>query len=492
MASRANPIAVLEAVRRHADRITVFHQAGQMKVPNAFRAAYGYLEGAVVPVRPPGRSGIFHPKVWVIRYTGSVGDVHYRFLCLSRNLTFDRSWDTVLQLDGRPTGSPDAISGPLAEFLTSLPRLAVSPLTSRRVATVKELADEVATVEWEPVGDDIHLERLLPLGHDGAARWPFPERSRRRLIVSPFVEAGFIARFTASDRGDVVVSRPETLDAIGATPLAHLERRCVLRSDADVEIQAPETDEAPDGETQTSDQATELRGLHAKLFVVDESSSSRFWTGSANATIAAFEQNVEFLVELRARTATHGVLGLVSPTSGPTVGFGRLLTDYEPPLEPIAATEDERSAQDLDRLAMVIGGFVFTATVDTKTSDPYRLRLAGNGDMRPLVERMDRGLRITIRPLSLGSASAIPPIVDDARISAEWEVSFTGLTAFFVIELSLASKAEIGPHAFVVQALLSGAPEDRLERILASELRSKIRLDPPDLAAPRRTRTGLR
>ena len=84
----ANPIAVLEAVRRHADRITVFHQAGQMKVPNAFRAAYGYLEGAVVPVRPPGRSGIFHPKVWVIRYTSSVGDVHYRFLCLSRNLTF--------------------------------------------------------------------------------------------------------------------------------------------------------------------------------------------------------------------------------------------------------------------------------------------------------------------------------------------------------------------------------------------------------------------
>ena len=39
----ANPVAVLESVRRFADRITVFTQAGQIKVPAAFRAAYAYL-----------------------------------------------------------------------------------------------------------------------------------------------------------------------------------------------------------------------------------------------------------------------------------------------------------------------------------------------------------------------------------------------------------------------------------------------------------------
>ena len=117
----ANPIAIIEAVRRHAERITIFCQAGQIKVPPDFRGAFAYLERSVVAVRAPRPGGIFHPKVWVIRFVGPGEEIRYRFLCLSRNLTFDRSWDTVLRLDGKATGSPQPISQPLAEFVRSLP-----------------------------------------------------------------------------------------------------------------------------------------------------------------------------------------------------------------------------------------------------------------------------------------------------------------------------------------------------------------------------------
>ncbi len=51
-------------------------------------------------------------------------DVRYRFLCLSRNMTFDRAWDTMLCLDGDLTDRGNAFSQnhPLGRFVESLPR----------------------------------------------------------------------------------------------------------------------------------------------------------------------------------------------------------------------------------------------------------------------------------------------------------------------------------------------------------------------------------
>jgi hypothetical protein len=41
-----------------------------------------------------------HPKLWFLRYVGNYESVTYRLLCLSRNMTFDRSWNTMLCLEG--------------------------------------------------------------------------------------------------------------------------------------------------------------------------------------------------------------------------------------------------------------------------------------------------------------------------------------------------------------------------------------------------------
>ena len=47
------------------------------------------------------QGGVFHPKFWLLRYLpqDSGGPARYRLLVLSRNLTYDRSWDTMLRLD---------------------------------------------------------------------------------------------------------------------------------------------------------------------------------------------------------------------------------------------------------------------------------------------------------------------------------------------------------------------------------------------------------
>src|SRR5580700_5687317 len=58
---------------------------------------YGLLESSVVQVTAP-HGGVFHPKIWVLRFkrAGHVEDVVLRVLILSRNLTGDRSWDLSL------------------------------------------------------------------------------------------------------------------------------------------------------------------------------------------------------------------------------------------------------------------------------------------------------------------------------------------------------------------------------------------------------------
>ena len=90
-----DPMALLQSVRRYADRIDIFCQAGKIAVPPQHRALLTYLESSVHEVRPRRHpDAIFHPKVWAIRYrrTGeppqAEGHVIYRILCLSRNLTF--------------------------------------------------------------------------------------------------------------------------------------------------------------------------------------------------------------------------------------------------------------------------------------------------------------------------------------------------------------------------------------------------------------------
>jgi hypothetical protein len=469
----ASPVAVLESVRRFASRITVFTQAGLIRVPPAFRIAYAYLEQSVVAVKAPRPGGIFHPKVWVIRFKAADDDVRLRFLCLSRNLTFDRSWDTVLRLDGRPTGKRNDLSSPIGEFLTALPALAIGPMSPEQSTPITDLAAEVATTDWDGLPQGLRLERMWPIGHDGRRAWPFPDKSWRRLVVAPFVEAGFLERFTDPQRGDLLVSRAETLDAIGASTLAHLGRRLVLRDEAVAEIDPPERTEEPPVEQPETALTTELRGLHAKLFVVDDAWWSRIWTGSANATAAAFNANVEFLVELKGRNTTYCAGCLISAPNGKAVGFGSLLADWPLKPEPVPTPAAEEAARALERVAMQIGALRFVARVDEAEDELYALMLTGTGDLSVLSPRSGESLSVAIRPLSRGGAWAVQPTLDEAELTAEWRVSFESLTAFFVVALKAMQGSMVSETSFVVQAQLEGAPTDRLQRVLAAELRSR-------------------
>ena len=132
----ASPTVILEAIRRNAGLIDLFCQAGQIALPAEYPPLVAYLEEVVHEVTAPTKHRVFHPKVWAIRFRSPDGESCYRLLCLSRNLTFDRSWDTILALgracrrDARGRSRPGI--GLLSKFVGSLPRLAVAAVRKPR------------------------------------------------------------------------------------------------------------------------------------------------------------------------------------------------------------------------------------------------------------------------------------------------------------------------------------------------------------------------
>src|SRR5438105_2084907 len=53
----ANPLALLEAVRRHADKIAIFCQRGAIKVPRPAQLLNAWIERSVVEVEAPTEGG---------------------------------------------------------------------------------------------------------------------------------------------------------------------------------------------------------------------------------------------------------------------------------------------------------------------------------------------------------------------------------------------------------------------------------------------------
>ena len=74
----------------------------------------------------------FHPKTWTLQYEDAEGNQHFRFIVLSRNLTFDRSWDVAVSLDGKLTGDQHKASYPIVDFLEYLKHNALEGVSMKR------------------------------------------------------------------------------------------------------------------------------------------------------------------------------------------------------------------------------------------------------------------------------------------------------------------------------------------------------------------------
>jgi hypothetical protein len=459
-----DPYALLKSVRGYAERLTVFCQVARIAKPPKFRQLLGYLEGSVVQVQASAENGVFHPKVWVLRFRHETSEeVKYRFLCLSRNLTFDRSWDTMLSLDGDLAlgrTNAHAESRPLGDFVAALPELALTSMDPRRRRDVELIAEEVRRVKFE-APEGVEKMRFHPIGIEGYAKDPFADdRIERLLIVSPFVSEGALSSLTTRGREHVLVSRLDQLQTIRGEGLRTFSAVHVLDDAAEAT-----DEEAIEGTTRDGEFLPPPTGLHAKLFVADDGWNAHVWTGSANATTAALKRNVEFLVQLTGKKSNFGVEAILEGKNG-TGGLRPLLAAYTPPAEALAPSALERRLEErLQNVRTTLARVQWSAVVGESTAQTYPFTLHARTacpsiladlDAWPITLKENRAQRLRL--------PAIGYVADFGSCSLE------ALSSFIAFRVLVSEGAESLEETFVLNVLLEDAPEDRMARILQSLL----------------------
>ena len=185
----AVPLGLHQAIRDAGDRVHAFVDETDIGIPRRARPLYSMLESSVHAVRAP-YGGAFHPKVWVVRFAAvdETAVALLRVAVLSRNLTFDRSWDVALASEA-PLRSRRrvAASRPLADLVRGLPQLATNTSRIPRdvAERVEELADQVARTAFPaPGGFDSPVE-FHALGLSRRRRpWSPPSRGYRTLALA--------------------------------------------------------------------------------------------------------------------------------------------------------------------------------------------------------------------------------------------------------------------------------------------------------------------
>jgi len=467
--------ATLEALRRHAANTTLFCQDGMIGVPKHYQALMLHLEDVVVPVSVPRPHGIFHPKVWIVRYRDDQGNLLWRAVILSRNLTFATSWDTVVVLEGTKQLEQHRPGGPLAQFLLDLIKLGGSRLDKRRRADIRRLANEVRNVRFTaPEGFERTGVWFHPFGIDWSSRWSFPPDNRKRtLVVSPFLGEGALQRLASNGpKNDIVISRPEELDRLRPEALEGWD--CYVLAEGQMDL-------TPDAAPASPVDDVELRGLHAKLLIFDRGQVSSVLTGSLNATGAALDHNVELMAWMNGPKAEVGIdafMGSGKKDGGPAP-FGRMLERYTPTMPDEDDEVREELRRDLDGARMAISRLELTATVtptdaadvsDSPSDSTWRFALTVSG--RPAVSNTVTDVRIW--RLTALPADAVP--LDTKKRKQELDfgiVAEPAITAFFAVEVKAAAKGKKDAVTFLVRAELKGAPEGRAERMLARALESR-------------------
>ena len=465
-----DPVALLEALRRNADRFAIFCQTGRIAVPKPNRLLLSYLERNVLEVAAP-QGGVFHPKVWVMRFIAAGEPVLYRVICASRNLTFDCSWDTALVLEGELVDRQNAfaVNHPLADFVAALPSLAVRSVEEGLSQRVTQFQAELRRVAFQvPEGFDDY--RFWPLGVGEHRHFPFRDRIDRLLVVSPFVcPAGLSDLRKAADGEIHLVSRFEELQCLQSEAFAGIAHVSVFSDDQseDAGTVTEEVTEETAAEALDEDALPELSGLHAKLYVADAGWDARIWTGSANATAAAFRRNVEFLVELRGKKSACGIDAVLAAEAGQT-GFKSFLKDFVPQGqgdEGDAAKREIELVLEAARLSLSKAGLQIRVAQDA-ASDVWRMELIGQ---RGASLQLPEDIELRAWPISCKVDATAKRISSsgNAEILATFApLTFEALTSFVAFELSVTRSKAAYRVQFVLNLPAMGFPEDRAQRLL--------------------------
>jgi HKD family nuclease len=282
---------MLDAITKASERITVYYQNSQLKVPKKYNYLMANWEKGIKKVTMPNHLSSFHPKVWIIRYEKSEETPVYRLLVTSRNLTFARDWDIAFSTDGIVTNKNNPSNIPLAHFLEFLNTTNKQEIDKNFIKDLLrvdfELPEKFESLKFHSIGVPI-IETLI--------KYPNPIIEFSGLcdelfIISPFLQNDTLSRLSKTkSRKSYLLSRKEELDSIDGKLLLNFDKWQFSKFFEEAEKLEELSEENIEPHNQS---------LHAKFYIIEKDNIPYWFLGSANCSDPAQDRNIEFMVELK-------------------------------------------------------------------------------------------------------------------------------------------------------------------------------------------------
>lgn len=475
---KPNPLALLDSLWRNANKMVILCQRGRILLPHSASRLNTFFNKVVFEVLQ--EKGSFHPKTWFLHFKSESGDERYRFVCASRNLTFDRSWDTVIALEGKPSGSENAANRGLIEYLSWLSSQAKSVVSEGKAGLIKAFLAEIPLVDFEDIypAERVSFDFSAP---DKSLKLGWLDGAERLLMISPFLQQELLAALSDKVGGGedalTLVSSQEAMDRIDWRSLGV---RFKLYAWDDLASIMGNSDSEDAGEHDEAEERSLLSGLHAKLYVAEKNKSCVIATGSANATNSGFwGVNTEFITLLEGRSRDMGIDKILGRDEGESgvVSVFDLLREYTPPEKPVEIEDmKEVLARELNEarrllsecdLRIRVNGGEREGTFDMVVS-------AHHPSLEP--DELPDGIHVEFWPTSLEGEShrGLGPLISGAE-AVFAGVDATSVSKFISFRLSIEREGTSISTGFVLCARLIDEPADLEERALVSLVDSSVK-----------------
>ena len=452
-----NPIALLEALRVTGDKIALFCEAGQIHMPSKVTSLYILLEQMVYQVKTPKTKGIgtypsFHPKFWLIRYIDEKNNPLYRVVILSRNLTFDRSWDVTFCMDGIKKDTETTKNEPIKDFLAyTLPFAKKNPDKQKKI---RQICKELSHIHFDVGSNGFYDFDFIPVGvrkADGGyysiKDYPlFTSTFNELLVMSPFLSDEVIKGFNDSSRS---LTQSERILITRAMSLSSLKpENCDKFRIYTVK------DSVIDGESIVSEEDNNIQkqDIHAKIFMLRKYSDSELYLGSLNASRNAIIGNIEFVIRLKAKNRHLNMTRLTESL------FCGAEDNPNNPFQLVDITKVPKSETEPEQLLSAIVKDI-TRLKATATVIP-------NGD--------NYNVQVVFDKLVSGYDITISPLFSNKQARLETQVNFVDLTAVQLSEFYKITVSD-GSNSLtrVIMIPTTGLPEEREKMIVSSVVKDK-------------------
>ena len=316
-----NKVSILSSLETLSKKMVVFCDSGQIKVSRSRNKEFALLlENIIFPVNLPkikGNYPSFHPKMWLLHFSNNHGENHYRLVVLSRNISYDKTYDISLILESGGIGEckEDDLkkTQKILDYIKYLKH--ITPVTEQQKKLIDALIGKMKKEKVCFKIDDSVFDNydIVPIYHTKKEdsllfkQQLFKEKKKYKkiLIISPFISRDILLelkkKMDNNKRENIkIVTREKVLEDIPEEcQREYLDKFEFYKLNPGIVCSVLQDVESFDGDEDTDETINDgLYDIHAKLFLLESKNAKDLIIGSANATNSAFLMNHELVVKL--------------------------------------------------------------------------------------------------------------------------------------------------------------------------------------------------